>query len=113
MPKLLVNIDVDDTDRAVAFYTAAFDLRVGRRFGSAAVELLGAEAPMWLLKKESATAPFPAAAQTRDYARHWTPVHFDFAVDDINAAVARAVAAGAKLETDVQSHSWGRMAVLA
>ncbi|WP_043238554.1 VOC family protein, partial [Stutzerimonas azotifigens] len=27
---LLVNIDVDDLDRAVRFYTTALDLRVGR-----------------------------------------------------------------------------------
>jgi len=37
---LLVNIDVDVLDRAVRFHTAAFDLRVGRRFGAGGVELL-------------------------------------------------------------------------
>ncbi|WP_414720648.1 VOC family protein, partial [Streptomyces sp.] len=30
---LLINIDVDDLDRATAFYTAALPLRLGRRFG--------------------------------------------------------------------------------
>ena len=40
----------------------------------------------------------PATAQTRDYGRHWTPVHLDIVVDDVDAAVARAVAAGATLE---------------
>jgi len=36
---LLVNIDVDDLKRGVAFYTAAFELIVGWRLGSAVVEL--------------------------------------------------------------------------
>ncbi len=42
MAELLVNIDVDDLDKAVAFYGDAFGQRVGRRFGAFAVELLGA-----------------------------------------------------------------------
>ena len=31
MADLLVNIDVDDLEKAVAFYTAGLGLRVGRR----------------------------------------------------------------------------------
>jgi catechol 2,3-dioxygenase-like lactoylglutathione lyase family enzyme len=34
MPRLLVNIDVDDLEKAVRFYTAALELHVGRRFGA-------------------------------------------------------------------------------
>ena len=48
---VLINIDVDDLDRAVAFYAAAFDLEVGRRFGAFAVELTGATVPIYLLAK--------------------------------------------------------------
>ncbi len=39
----LINIDVDDLERAVSFYTAAFGLKVGRRLGPSVVELLGAD----------------------------------------------------------------------
>jgi predicted enzyme related to lactoylglutathione lyase len=52
------------------------------------------------------------AASVRDYRRHWTPVHLDFEVDDVLAAVERAVAAGAKLEGEIQSFVWGRQATL-
>ena len=38
---ILINIDVDDLGRAAAFYTAALGLKVGRRFGTFAVELTG------------------------------------------------------------------------
>ena len=51
--------------------------------------------------------------QPRDYARHWTPVHLDVVVDDVDSAVARAVAAGARLEDPPATHAWGRIAHLA
>lgn len=38
---LLVNIDVPDLGRAIAFYAGAFGLTVTRRFGAAAPELRG------------------------------------------------------------------------
>ncbi|MBF5046240.1 hypothetical protein FGE12_27740 [Aggregicoccus sp. 17bor-14] len=34
-PELRICIDVDELERGIAFYTAAFRLRVGRRLGSA------------------------------------------------------------------------------
>jgi predicted enzyme related to lactoylglutathione lyase len=40
-------------------------------------------------------------------------VHLDFLVDDVDAAVVRAVAAGAKLERPAETHAWGRIAILA
>jgi predicted enzyme related to lactoylglutathione lyase len=40
-------------------------------------------------------------------------VHLDFVVDDIDAAVERAVAAGATIDDPAVSHSWGRIAHLA
>jgi lactoylglutathione lyase len=110
--ELLVNIDVDDLERGVRFYCDGLGLRVGRRFGEDAVELLGAGAPVYLLLKRAGTAPFAGAAATRDYGRHWTPVHLDFAVADLEAALARAVTAGAAREGEILERAWGRMAFL-
>ena len=111
--ELLVNIDVDDLDRAVRFYTETFELQVGRRFGAFGVELLGSTTPIFLLAKPSGSRATPANASRRVYERHWTPLHLDFVVEDIEAATARAVAAGAVLEVPVATHRWGRLAVLA
>ena len=97
MPRILLNLDVDDIERAVAFYTQALELRVGRRFDSGFVELLGAEAPLYLLLKTAGTEPFEGAEQTRGYARHWTPLHLDFVVTNLELALERAVAAGAEI----------------
>lgn len=110
---LLVNIDVDDLDAAVAFYGDALGLQTGRRFGNAGVEMLGAAAPIYLLRKDSGTSATETTTQTRSYRRHWTPVHLDFVVTDIEEAVARAISAGATLESPVSTRSWGRLALLA
>jgi predicted enzyme related to lactoylglutathione lyase len=112
MTSLLINIDVEDLGRAVAFYCDAFALTVGRRLGAGAVELLGAAAPIYLLEKRAGTPPFAGAADGRSYQRHWTPVHLDLMVDDLDAAVVRALAAGAGQEGPVQEEVWGRVALL-
>ncbi|HKQ70823.1 MAG TPA: VOC family protein [Polyangiaceae bacterium] len=106
-----MNIDVDDLDTGVRFYTEALDLLVGRRFGADAVELLGAEVPIYLLVKQAGSTPFEGASTSRVYARHWTPVHLDVEVEDLDHAIIRAEKAGAKREGAVSEHAWGRMAL--
>jgi len=108
--QLLINIDVDDLNRAAAFYCSAFGLSIGRGFGALGVELLGATSPLYLLVKRAGTRPTRASGVDRDYARHWTPVHLDLVVADVDAAVARALSAGAALEGEVVTHVWGRIA---
>jgi predicted enzyme related to lactoylglutathione lyase len=109
---LLVNIDVDDLARGERFYCDGLGLRIGRRF-EGWTELVGAAAPIYLLPKAAGTPVSPAAAQKRDYARHWTPVHLDFVVDDIDAALERAVKAGASVEKAAAKHAYGLLALLA
>jgi catechol 2,3-dioxygenase-like lactoylglutathione lyase family enzyme len=109
---LLVNIDVDDLEKATRFYCDGLGLSVGRRFDGW-LELIGAAAPIYLLPNAPGTPVSPRATQTRDYGRHWTPVHLDFVVPDIDAAVERAVAAGATLEREASKHAYGQLALLA
>jgi predicted enzyme related to lactoylglutathione lyase len=114
MPDLRVCIDVDDLDRGIEFYTRAFGLTPGRRSGHEWSELLGAPCPIDLLSKPPGTAALPSGTRAlRDYERHWTPVHLDLVVDDLEAAVARAVSAGARLERAAQPGATGRLAILA
>jgi len=112
MIDLLVNIDVPDLEAAAAFYTEAFGLTVGRRLGAGAIELLGAGVPVWLLAKPEGSAATQASTHTRSYDRHWTPVHLDFIVDDIDAALARVATAGARIETPAAAHKWGKIAIV-
>jgi predicted enzyme related to lactoylglutathione lyase len=108
---ILLNIDVPDVAAATTFYTAAFGLTVGRRFGSDFVELLGWPAPVYLLSKAAGT--IGAGGDRRRYERHWSPLHIDVVVGDVDAAVARALAAGAVLEVPACDAPYGRIAMLA
>lgn len=108
---LLVNIDVPDLATAEAFYTTAFGLTVTRRFGDGGVELSGLPARIYLLEK--AEGSVGAGEEPRRYVRHWTPVHLDVVVEDLDPALAQALAAGATLDSEPRTHVWGRIAVLA
>jgi predicted enzyme related to lactoylglutathione lyase len=108
---VLINIDVPDIAAAERFYSAAFGLEPGRRFDEEFVELLGWPAPVYLLKKPSGSPG--AGADLRRYERHWTPIHPDVVVDDLDAALARATAAGAVIEHPASETSYGRLAMLA
>jgi predicted enzyme related to lactoylglutathione lyase len=107
-------IDVDDLDRAIKFYRDGLDLRLGRRlFGNTVAEMVGASSTIYLLTKPAGSSASAAVTLPRSYDRHRTPVHLDFVVEHIGAAVEKARAAGAKIEGDIQTHVWGRLAVMA
>jgi predicted enzyme related to lactoylglutathione lyase len=105
--ELLVNIDVPDLARAVAFYTGAFGLAVTRRFAAGGAELSGWPARLYLLEKSDGS--LGAGESRRSYERHWTPVHLDVVVDDVEAALSRAQSAGARAETEIRITSWGKI----
>lgn len=108
---LLINIDVADLASAEAFYSAAFELKAARRFGEAAIEMLGAQSPIYLLRKDAGT--LGAGAMARDYVRHWTPIHCDVVVDDLEVALARALDAGGAQEGAIRQADWGRIVTVA
>lgn len=121
---LLVNLDVPDIAAAERLYAAAFGLTAGRRFGDAALELLGAAVPLYLLRQPAGSTG--AAGQPRDYGRHWTPLHLDVAVNDLETALDRALAAGFAADdlaerpqdpraarASIRSAPWGRLVRLA
>ena len=92
-----ITIDVDDLDRAVEFYCRGLGLTlVHREPGRARVELDGRT--FWLCPCKAG----PHGPITRDFRRHWTPVHLDFVVDDIDEAVERALAAGGRLDGEIR-----------
>jgi predicted enzyme related to lactoylglutathione lyase len=111
--RIIVNIDVDDLEKAIGFYTSVLGLRLGRYlFEGSVAEMLGATSTIHLLSKPSGSAAVPSVLLSREYKRHWTPVHLDFEVENVSATVERAIRAGAKLEGEIQSFPWGRLAVM-
>lgn len=111
MMDLLVNIDVPDLSQAIAFYGEAFGLTVTRRFGAGGAELSGWPVKLYLLQKPAGSPG--ADMDVRRYDRHWTPVHLDVVVDDVEGALGRALAAGARAEGAIRCEEWGKLVVLA
>lgn len=97
--KLLVNIDVPELIPATEFYCDALGLRLNRIIDGDVAELSGASCLLYLLQKPAGTKTSGVSSATRDYGRHWTPVHLDFVVDDLDKATKRAQQAGAQQES--------------
>ena len=91
-------IDVAELERGIAFYCDGLGLSLKRRLSPSWVELEGGNLPIFLLGNRSPTAQLGGTQIRRDFGRHWTPVHLDFIVRDIDAAVARLTALGAALD---------------
>ena len=97
---VLVNIDVPEIKPAVTFYCSALGLVLNRMVSEDVAELGGAGTTIYLLCNSEATVASSRGPQRRSYARHWTPLHLDFVVNDLEQAAARAQAAGAVQESD-------------
>lgn len=106
-------IDVADLERGIAFYCEGLGLLLKRRLSPSWVELAGANLPIFLLGNRPPTAELGGARVQRSFARHWTPVHLDFIVSDLDGAIARLTALGATLDRPAQLAEYGRMANLA
>lgn len=95
MISISVSVDVPDLEEGLRFYGEAFGFEmVSEPYPGVAV-LRTEGAQLLLLAKGAGTAPCPGPESTRDYHRHWTPVHIDFHVDEFKAALKRALDAGA------------------
>lgn len=97
--RVIANIDVPALDPAIDFYTSALNLKLTRILDGDVAELAGASSVIYLLQNPAGSQAVSTHSLVRDYARHWTPVHLDFVVDDLAAAAQRAIAAGAVQES--------------
>ena len=109
---LLVNIDVSDLGQAIEFYTTGLGLTVRRRPYPNIVELQGGSSPVFLTEKPAGTLPYPEAPRPREYCRHWTPVHLDFVVPDLELAIRRAESAGATPEGAIRDYTEARYIIM-
>lgn len=113
MTGLIVNIDVPDLDNARSFYQAAFGFEFQRTlFNGTVVELRFNDTAIYLIEQKDGTTAVANSAIQRSYANHWTPVHLDIVVEDLDVARAKAVAAGATPSTAVSVNDWGKLAPL-
>ena len=102
--KIGISIDVDDIERAVDFYTRGIGLSVVERGSDGVSEwahLTHEGQTIFIMQLPPGSDAVEGAHFPRDYSRHWTPVHLDFVVADIDSAVERALAAGATLDRPI------------
>lgn len=93
-----ISIDVPSLAEGVAFYCAAFGLSKKAEPVPGVAILQGLEVEFCLLEKPVGSKPSPSTTDRRRFDRHWTPVHLDFHVDDLHAALEKVEALGAKRE---------------
>lgn len=101
--RMLINIDVPDLHKGINFYCSAFDLHLKRTLDNDVAELVGGSSTIYLLQKDEGSQFIKTVPDSRTYSRHWTAVHVDFVVEDLDLAVKRVVDAGAVRETECTS----------
>jgi catechol 2,3-dioxygenase-like lactoylglutathione lyase family enzyme len=78
------SIDVPDLDAGLRFYRKVFGFReVARPFPAMAV-LDAGNVTLCMHQKVAGTRATPAEGSSRDYGRHWTPVHLDIHVPSLD-----------------------------
>ncbi|MGR7921393.1 VOC family protein [Zobellella denitrificans] len=98
--RVIINIDVPNLADGIEFYTQALGLTHTRTLDDDVAELEGVSSTVYLLQKSAGSPASRESGLKRSYARHWTPVHLDFVVDDIDSAKEKALKAGAKCESE-------------
>jgi predicted enzyme related to lactoylglutathione lyase len=93
-----ISIDVPNLVDAIRFYTSAFGFTESSAPVPGVAVLRAGNTNICLLEKRTGTRASIYTEETRRYERHWTPVHLDIHVDDLEAALARALDVGARKE---------------
>ena len=111
MPRITVCIDVSDLARATAFYCDALGCTL--KTTKDTHHTLDADGTtVHLALKAEGTLATPAPGTERTYARHWTPVHVDFDVEDVDAVAAEVTRLGGLIE-ETKRGQWGAAAFCA
>lgn len=96
--KLTINIDVPTLERGGQFYADVFGFSETARPHESYAVLECDGVRMGLLAKPEGSSPAPGSLDKRSYARHWTPVHIDFHVADLDETLDKLIKAGGKAE---------------
>ena len=96
--KVAVSLDVPSLEEGLKCFAEAFGFVEVARPHPAYAVLASGDTKLGLLAKPAGSSPAPGSADVRRYERHWTPVHLDFHVEDFDATLEKAVAAGARSE---------------
>ena len=110
MASVSVSVDVPDLVQAVRFYCSAFGFSKSSEPVPGVVVLRAGNTDICLLEKRAGSRASRCTTETRRYERHWTPVHLDIRVDDLEVALTKALDAGATREQVFENPEHGSVA---
>lgn len=111
MANVSICIDVSDLPLATRFYCEALGCVIVKARGSHTT--LSAEGvTVQLMLKEAGTEAHATPGCVRTYERHWTPVHLDFEVSNLDETMGSVERLGGKVE-EVKRGDWGAAAFCA
>ncbi len=102
-PTVHLSIDVPELDEGLRFYGEVFGfVETSRPFPTMAI-LDANNLSVCMHEKPAGTKSSPDGPE-RGYERHWTPVHADLHVADLDATLDRVRAAGGVVEQEFRDH---------
>ena len=101
LPQVSITVDVADLSAATVFYTQALGCELKKKNSDDWTVLSVGTLDINLLEKAAGTVA--AADQKRSYERHWTPIHFDFGVNDVAATAALVQTHGGSIEGEASA----------
>lgn len=111
MPVVSICIDVSDIEKATKFYTEVLECKVKvQKENSTEMEI--DNSTIYLMEKDENSNPLINESDSRRYSRHWTPVHLDFHISDIERSISLLEEYGGKLEGK-ETGDWGTAAFCA
>ena len=106
-------IEVTESARGIEFHCDGLGLTVKRRLSPRWIELAGANLPIFLLANRPTVADLGTVKVPRSFERHWTPVHLDFIVSDLDTMISRLTDLGGSLDRETKNREYGRIANMA
>jgi len=110
MPKITICIDVADLYSGTLFYTEALGCTLEtQRASHNTLDADGVRIHLGLKKEASSATP---QGHKRNFGRHWTPVHLDFDVEDVEHTAEAVKRLGGTVE-ELKNGDWGSAAFCA
>ncbi len=102
-PSVHLSIEVPNLEAGLRFYGKVFGFREkARPFPTMAI-LDANNLTVCMHEKAAGTKSSPGGHDVRRYERHWTPVHVDVHVEDLDAALEKLRAEGGLVENEFRT----------
>jgi predicted enzyme related to lactoylglutathione lyase len=102
-PTVHFSIDVPSLESGLRFYGLVFGFTESARPFPTMAILDANNATVCMHEKAAGTKSSPGGADVRRYERHWTPVHLDIHVTDLDAVLEKIRAEGGAVENEFRT----------